>query len=179
MNLRNDALIGAAEAVLAVERIATATSTGVTVGPVGVLRVSPGAANVIPGAATFVVDIRDSDGPVRDAAVAEFRRELDAIAARRGLTVGVDVIQDNAPSVCDPIVVGAVRAACETVGEPHLTMHSGAYHDCMSFSPEVPIVMLFVPSRGGVSHHPDEYTAPREIDLGIAVLTDALRRLAA
>jgi hydantoinase/carbamoylase family amidase len=178
MHLRHDALLGAAEATIAVERIANASASGSTVGTVGVLSASPGAANVVPGIATMVVDIRDSDAAARNWAVSEFLGEVRSICARRGLGLDVKVIQDNLPSTCDPLVIEAVRAGCQAVGEPYLVMASGAYHDCMSFSPEVPIGMLFVPSAEGISHSPDEFTAPEHIDLGVDVLTDALRRLA-
>ena len=58
-------------------------------------------------------------------------------------------------------------------------MISGAYHDAMVLGSQVPIGMIFVPSAGGLSHHPDEYTAPEEIDRGVAVLAGTLARLAA
>jgi acetylornithine deacetylase/succinyl-diaminopimelate desuccinylase-like protein len=57
-------------------------------------------------------------------------------------------------------------------------MTSGAYHDAMIMGRRVPVGMIFVPSRGGVSHHPDEYTSPTELDRGVAVLAGTLERLA-
>jgi acetylornithine deacetylase/succinyl-diaminopimelate desuccinylase-like protein len=57
-------------------------------------------------------------------------------------------------------------------------MTSGAYHDAMIMGRRVPVGMIFVPSRGGISHHPDEYTAPEDLDRGVAVLAGTLRRLA-
>jgi acetylornithine deacetylase/succinyl-diaminopimelate desuccinylase-like protein len=59
-----------------------------------------------------------------------------------------------------------------------MAMTSGAYHDSMVLAAAVPIGMIFVPSRDGISHHPDEYTTPEELDLGVEVLAGALRRLA-
>jgi acetylornithine deacetylase/succinyl-diaminopimelate desuccinylase-like protein len=81
--------------------------------------------------------------------------------------------------MCDPLVVAAAREGCEALGERYVLMQSGAFHDCMSFAPEVPIGMIFVPSADGISHHPAEYTAPAEIDLGVATLGEALARLSA
>ena len=179
MHLRHDALLGAAEVALAVERAAQRSPSGTTVGTVGALTVSPGALNVVPGAVSMLVDIRDSDAGARAGAVAEFRAAIDEVARRRGLTYTVEVIQDNTPSACAPLVVDAVRAACEANGAATIEMQSGAYHDCMSFAPEVPIGMVFVPSAGGISHSPDEYTARADIDRGVDVLAGALRRLAA
>lgn len=178
MHLRHDALAGAAEATLSVERIAAGSASGTTVGTVGILSALPGAVNIVPGSATMVVDIRDSDGAARDRAVSAFMAELHEICERRGLSVSVEVIQDNRPSRCAPLVIDAVRASCQTTGAGHLEMHSGAYHDCMSFAPEVPIGMIFVPSVGGISHAPNEFTAPEDIDRGVEVLSESLIRLA-
>ena len=56
-------------------------------------------------------------------------------------------------------------------------MTSGAYHDAMILAAEVPVGMVFVPSAGGISHHPDEYTAPEQLDAGVKVLAGVLSRL--
>jgi len=178
MHLRQDALAGAAEATLSVERLARESSSGTTVGTVGVLTPFPGAVNVVPGAATMIVDIRDSDKDARQRVIDAFQQELGEICSRRGLTVSVEVIQDNQPSACHPLVIDAARESCREAGETYLEMASGAYHDCMSFAPEVPIGMIFVPSAGGISHAPDEFTAPEDIDLGVEILSATLDRLA-
>jgi acetylornithine deacetylase/succinyl-diaminopimelate desuccinylase-like protein len=58
-------------------------------------------------------------------------------------------------------------------------MISGAYHDAMILGARVPIGMIFVPSKDGISHHPDEFTASDDLDRGVRVLAGALERLAA
>ncbi len=100
------------------------------------------------------------------------------IAARRGLELGVETITEDTPAECSPLVVEAARAACAELEIPYREMISGAYHDAMVLGAEIPMGMIFVPSAGGVSHHPDEYTAPEELDRGVAVLAGALARLA-
>ena len=100
------------------------------------------------------------------------------IAARRGLELAVETITEDTPAECSPLVVDAARAACAELEHPHREMISGAYHDAMVLGAEIPMGMIFVPSAGGVSHHPDEYTAPEELDRGVAVLAGALARLA-
>ena len=72
-----------------------------------------------------------------------------------------------------------MAAACDELGLDGRRMISGAYHDAMILGLRVPVGMIFVPSAGGVSHHPDEYTAPEELDRGVAVLARTLARLAA
>jgi ureidoglycolate amidohydrolase len=179
MRLRRDALAGAAEAMTALERIARESPSGTTVGTVGVLRVRPGAINVVPGEVELDVDVRDSDLTARtqvvDAALAAARE----IAARRGLELDVAPIVEDVPVACEPHVVEAVEAAARELGLPFRRMISGAYHDAMIMGARVPIGMIFVPSAGGVSHHPDEYTAPADLENGVRVLAGALARLAA
>jgi hydantoinase/carbamoylase family amidase len=175
---RRDALAGASEAMVALERLARGSQSGSTVATVGVIRTLPGAINVIPGRVELEVDIRDSDLGARTAVVDAFLAEIEAIAARRGLAVEITTITRDTPAACAPLVVASARAACEQVGCEYLEMVSGAYHDAMILGAEVPIGMIFVPSAAGVSHAPHEYTAPAEIDLGVAVLERTLATLA-
>ncbi len=179
MDLRRDALAGASELVLEVERLARESRSGSTVGTVGVLTVSPGAVNVIPGQVTLEIDIRDSDLAARTEVVRATLAKLDEIAQRRELSAEVATITEDTPADCNERIVSAVRDACESIDTPYLGMTSGAYHDSMVLGARVPIGMIFVPSRDGISHHPDEYTAPEELEIGIAVLAGTLERLAA
>jgi hydantoinase/carbamoylase family amidase len=179
MRLRADALAGAAEAVLELERLALASPSGTTVGTVGVLRVTPGAVNVIPGAVEMDLDIRDSDGPARERVVEAITGRLRELAQRRGLTVTVETITLDDPAACSPVVIDAVRGACDELAVDAIDMISGAYHDAMVLGAQVPMGMIFVPSVRGLSHHPDEYTDPADIDRGVAVLAGTLARLAA
>jgi acetylornithine deacetylase/succinyl-diaminopimelate desuccinylase-like protein len=80
---------------------------------------------------------------------------------------------------CSPDVVAAVAAAAAEAGARARRMISGAYHDAMILGSRVPIGMIFVPSAGGISHHPDEFTAPADLERGVQVLAGTLARLAA
>jgi hydantoinase/carbamoylase family amidase len=178
MALRHDALVGAAELMLVLERLARESPSGTTVGTVGVIRAFPGAINVVPGEAQLDVDVRDSDLAARESVVAELLAAAEAIAAARGLSVDVEPIVVDTPVQCAPDVIAAATAACEELGLTHRLMTSGAYHDAMIMAAKVPVGMIFVPSRGGISHHPDEYTEPEQVDDGARVLAGTLRRLA-
>jgi hydantoinase/carbamoylase family amidase len=178
MALRHDALAGAAEAIVAVERIATASASGTTVGTVGVVRARPGAINIVPGTVSLDVDVRDSDAQAREAVVAGIVATARQIGAARGLGLTVEEIVTDAPVACDPAVVDASAAACGALGLAYRRMVSGAYHDAMIMGRRVPVGMIFVPSRDGISHHPDEYTSPADLDRGVAVLAGTLERLA-
>ena len=179
MRLRRDALAGAAEAMLALERIARASPSGTTVGTVGVLRARPGAINVVPGEVELDVDVRDSDLDARALVVDSVLAAAREIAGRRGLELELTPIVEDAPVACEPRVVEAAEAAALELGLPFRRMTSGAYHDAMIMGARVPIGMIFVPSVGGISHHPDEYTAPADLEHGVRVLAGTLARLAA
>jgi ureidoglycolate amidohydrolase len=179
MELRRDALAGAAEAMLVIERLAQQSPSGTTVGTVGVLRARPGAINVVPGEVELDVDVRDSDLAAREQVVDAIVTAAGDIAQRRGLDVAVAPIVDDVPVQCEALVVAAAEAACRELGLEFRTMTSGAYHDAMIMGRRVPVGMVFVPSAGGISHHPDEYTAPEDLERGVRVLAGTLARLAA
>jgi ureidoglycolate amidohydrolase len=178
MALRRDALVGAAEAIVAIERIATDSTSGTTVGTVGTVRARPGAINVVPGTVALDVDVRDSDAQAREAVVGEIVATAQAIATARRLAVTVEEIVIDTPVSCDPTIIDATVAACEALALPYRRMISGAYHDAMIMGRRVPMGMIFVPSRGGISHHPDEHTSPHELEQGVAVLAGTLQLLA-
>ena len=178
MSLRHDAFAGAAEAAVELERLARESPSGTTVATVGVVRVGPGAINIIPGEVELHVDIRDHNLSARVTVVDAFVAALDEIAARRGLHLSVGTIAHDHPAICSPIVVDAVRGACDELGQRYLDVVSGAYHDAMVLGAQVPIGMIFVPSVGGISHSPLEFTASEDIDRGVRVLAVTLRRLA-
>jgi hydantoinase/carbamoylase family amidase len=178
MRLRRDALAGAAEVVLEVERLALASRSGSTVGTVGVLRVAPGAVNIIPGGVEMDIDVRDSDLEARENVIEALRAKLAETASRRGLELTVSTLTRDDPAACSQTVIDAVRSACEELEVKHLPMISGAYHDAMVLGAQVPMGMIFVPSVDGLSHHPDEYTAAEDIDRGVRVLAGTLARLA-
>ncbi len=179
MDDRHDALLAASETVLAAERAALATDSPRTVATVGSLHVRPGANNVIPGEVVLEVDVRDTDARPRQAAVDALLHAAGTAAEQRGVTLHVATVAEDEPVTCSPAVVEAAQAACDELGaEPHF-MASGAYHDAVILSERYPVGMIFVPSVGGISHHPDERTEAADLELGVEVLTGTLRRLAA
>jgi hydantoinase/carbamoylase family amidase len=178
MALRRDALAGAAEAMVELEKLAIGSPSGTTVGTVGVMRVRPGAINVVPGEVEFDVDVRDSDAQARQVVVDGLLAAVGVLATRRGLTAVVDEVVRDEPGTCAPFVLEAADAACASLGITGRRMISGAYHDALILSRRIPVGMLFVPSAGGISHHPDEYTGPEDIERGAAVLGEVLATLA-
>jgi allantoate deiminase len=154
MQLRRDALAGAAEWIGAVEREAVATPE--MVATVGRIDVNPGAGNVIPGCAVLSLDVRHPDDDVRRGTVTRLLDCASRITARRGLTVTSEVRLDQPATAMDFGLVSALSNAVAECGYPVHRMHSGAGHDAMILARRMPAAMLFLRSPGGISHHPDE-----------------------
>ncbi len=171
MSLRKDALAGAAEVILAIERSAQATP-GV-VGTVGTMRVDPGAINVVPGQVELGIDIRSTDSDSKRLAVEHIQREIEQISARRDLSASLQLLTDEEPVTLDPRVVSTLERSAKARSIPSMRMPSGGGHDTMHMAKICPAGMLMVPSRGGISHHSAEWTALDDIVVGVQVLVDA------
>ena len=169
MALRKDPGPAAAEAILAVERICRAGDHGL-VGTVGRLAARPGATNVIPGAVEFSLDVRAETSAVRDAAVAEITAEFEVIAARRGLTLTLELVQALAESPCHPALIGLLEQALGDLDVPPRRLPSGAGHDAMVMASLCPTAMLFIRCAGGISHNPAEAVAPDDCVLALAAM---------
>jgi N-carbamoyl-L-amino-acid hydrolase len=168
MASRRDALWLAAPYVLRVRDVAVAHGI---VGTVGEVTVSPGVANVIPGRVELSVEIRGLETAVLDAAETELRLAAEAVGA------AFDFVEEKEPVLADPRIMQAIAASCTTLELSHRVMPSGAGHDGMNLTQICPIGMIFVPSEGGISHSPDEYTAPQDNVNGGRVLLETLLRL--
>jgi N-carbamoyl-L-amino-acid hydrolase len=174
---RKDAFCAAAEIVLAVEERARATGSIDTCGTVGKCQIYPGAVNSIPSRVEMDVDIRDTDEQRRNRVLREIEQACAQLAARRKLQVRVTPINADAPATCSPRVINALVEAAEENELPYKKMVSRAYHDSLFMARIAPVGMVFIPCRGGVSHRPDEFSAPQEIETGAKVLASTLAKL--
>ena len=179
MPRRRDALPGAAEIALAVERAALASGSPDTVGTVGVFRVTPGAVNGIPARVDLEIDVRDVSLALRDRVVEAIAAAARAATARRGLDLTLVTLNADPPATADPQLVDTIESAAADCGLAALRLPSRAYHDSLFMARLCPTGMIFVPCRGGVSHRPDEYVSPEHLAAGVAVLARTLQRLAA
>jgi acetylornithine deacetylase/succinyl-diaminopimelate desuccinylase-like protein len=144
---------------------------------VGMCTVAPGGFNVIPGVAEFSVDVR-SQTPEGFARVERFVRDtIQQIAGEERLELELEETHRLEPVPLDATLQDVLQRAADREGASHMRMPSGAGHDAMVLGRHIPAAMLFVPSRGGVSHNPDEYTAPEQCELGARVLARALSDL--
>ena len=176
MPLRRDALVGAAELVVAVEALALATPG--LVATVGSLAVEPGASNVVPGRVAASLDVRHPDDAVRTRARDELRRTAAAIAERRHLALDWNVVQENPATPCDPALTAALAAAVAAADLPVHALVSGAGHDAVIAAAVCPVAMLFVRCAGGVSHNPAESVAVADVAAAIRVMDGFVAMLA-
>lgn len=175
-DLRHDALLGASEAIVAIERIARDQGSPATVGRI---RVEPDAVNVIPGFAEFSLDLRDGTATGRDATWGHIRHELHRIAGDHGLDLAVASTHVAPEARCAPRLRDAVAAGIRATGDAHpVEVVSIAGHDAMAVAELTEIGMLFVRCAGGISHHPDESVREDDVALAIDALEAAVLHLA-
>jgi len=177
MGERKNALLAAAELALAVDRVVR-RHPGRQVGTVGRLQVHPGASNVIPGQVDLTIELRDLEAGKLETIWNEIRAEGDAIMQRWGTSwTPPDWRAPNAAAYADPAVRSVIGAAATGLGLTTHSMPSGAGHDAQMLARIGPMGMIFVPSVGGISHSPGEYTRPDDVANGANVLLQTILRL--
>ena len=170
MNQRHDAMLSAAELTLAVNRVAT-TMPGRQVATVGKIRAEPGAPNVIPGRVVLSLEIRDLNADKMQLVFDAIEAEARSIAKLRQTPIRfteVDVALTPAPT--DKRMRRIIAEAAQSLDLTHNLMPSGAGHDAQHMTRIAPTGMIFVPSVGGISHSPKEYTSPEDMANGVNVL---------
>jgi allantoate deiminase len=180
-DLRHDALLGASEAALAVERICRAEHH--IIGTVGQLEAFPGAVNIIPGEARMSLDLRGEFDGSRDRVWDRIERELDEIMGRRGLRWRAHEIHNAAAVLCAPLLQDVVRQGIVSTlprgADEPATIFSRAGHDGMAIGAITDVGMLFLRNPDGISHHPDEAVSAADVAVGIRALTESVLHLAA
>ncbi|ANJ55939.1 Zn-dependent hydrolase [Pseudomonas silesiensis] len=173
MHLRKDALVGAAQVVSAVNRIAHAQQPHAC-GTVGCLTLHPGSRNVIPGQVQMTIDLRHLHADKLQAMVDEVRQVIEDTCLQHGLSYELTPTADFPPLDFDPACVAAVRQGAEQLGLSHMDIVSGAGHDAIFVAELGPAGMIFVPCEGGISHNEIENAAPQDLADGCAVLLRAM-----
>ena len=173
MEVRRDALVGAARMVGAINGVGLAHLPNACA-TVGVLEVSPASRNTIPGEVRFTADIRHPDAATVARMDAELRAACERIAGEIGLGVAIEEIWYSPPVAFDPGCVGAVRDAAQRLGHGHRDMVSGAGHDSVYVARVAPTGMIFVPCAGGLSHNEEESAEASDLAAGCSVLLHAM-----
>ena len=173
MDRRQDALLSAARFIEMVNRVVR-SQPGRQVGTVGQIRAEPGAPNVIPGRVVLSLEVRDLDGAKIARLYGRIVDESRAIGHADGTTITFAPITDHAPAPTDPRVRTIIAEAARGLGLTSRVLPSGAGHDAQEMARLAPTGMIFVPSVGGISHAPREFTRPQDCTNGANVLLQSL-----
>ncbi len=176
MTNRQDALLAAAKFIEAVNRVVTSVP-GRQVGTVGRIQALPGAPNVIPGKVILSLELRDLDAAKIDSLYQKIRTEADQIAKANKVKFDFKEINVNTPAPTDTRIRALIGQSAKELGLSTKQMPSGAGHDAQDMARLAPVGMIFIPSVGGISHSPKEFSRPKDIENGANVLLQALLKV--
>lgn len=174
MAIRKDALVGAAEIIVALNQIATQVPGAPTVGTVGTINVFPASRNIIPEKVTFTVDLRDIDLERRNLYEKQLREQIESIAKKHSLTYEITEDTNSEPRYCANWIKEVIHAECKAAGLDAPELMSGPFHDAMALSYACDYGMIFVRCKDGISHNPLEYSSYKDLALGAEVLYGTL-----
>jgi N-carbamoyl-L-amino-acid hydrolase len=179
MDLRQDALVGAARLIDAAQQRAQSLAGGphYVVATVGRLEMTPNVPNAVPGRVDLVLEVRsDSDEVLNQFPEAVLAHTESGLRALR-VSVSMRELSRSSPTACDPTVMRTIERAAERLGYGYSVLPSGAGHDAAYMERLGPMGMVFVPCRGGRSHCPEEWLEPAQLLDGTRVLAHALLAL--
>lgn len=177
MDYRKDAFMGLADFAHEVPRILEENGSDHSRATIGKAEILPGAPNSVPGTVEFSLDFRDPSTDVLDDLALAFQKALAAISRRRGLMFEFHVQGEILPVTSDVRLVDILETKAAELGLRSLRMLSGAAHDAQLVGRIAPMAMIFVPSKGGMSHSPAEWTAWDDIEAGANLMLAALCQL--
>ena len=176
MHLRHDAGYCTARIVVFVRELARRMGAS-QVGTVGSVRLTPNLINVIPNQAVISVDLRNTNDALLTAAEREFTAFLETLAQEEGVTIEKRGLVRTPPVIFDSKILQTIEAVAADFELPIRRMTSGAGHDAQMMARICPTAMIFVPSVGGISHNPREFTQARHLQLGADALLHTMLRL--
>lgn len=179
MNLRSDAFMGVADFAHEISRIIDEEGTDKTRLTIGTLELKPGFAHTVPGQADFTIVGRDMSEDVMHAVADSCRKVLSAIARKHKLMFEYEQMSWLAPRYCDRGMMDLLEKHSNALGYKTIVMPSGAGHDAQFFSDITPTGLLFIPSVGGISHAPDEWSHWHDVEKGCNVLLNAVLEIVA
>lgn len=174
MNRRQDALLAAAKFVIAVNE-AVNSFPGRQVGTVGKINAYPGAFNVIPGKVTTSLEVRDLSQQKIALVFSEIERRADSIAKASNVKIGFRSLNIQVrPALMDKGLQSKISVSAKMLGYSQKSMPSGAGHDAQEMAHIAPVGMIFIPSVGGISHSPKEFSRPVDMANGANVLLQTI-----
>jgi hydantoinase/carbamoylase family amidase len=174
MEMRKDAFLGAAEIALELEKAAIAEQEYGTVATVGVVNVQPGAMNIVPGEVELKIDIRSSSIGSRKRVLNRLTEIISSVEQQRQLAIHTKEISMEEPVLLSEELIMEFKQICEQKQLPYKLMQSGAGHDAMNMTVFGSVGLIFIPSKDGLSHHPNEHTDLADILTGIDLLEAAV-----
>jgi beta-ureidopropionase / N-carbamoyl-L-amino-acid hydrolase len=176
MEMRQDALVAAAQIVLAVRNIALQMPSQ-PVATVGYLEVSPNAVNIVPGKVELSVDIRDLSKECLDQMIEQLTQETQLIAGETNTKIAIAPQLCVEPTLADQKIQATIESVCQQLELSYCHLPSRAGHDSLEIGRITDMGMIFVPSLAGVSHSESEYTSPQQCTQGVNVLLHTLLKL--
>ena len=176
MNLRKDALLAAAKLIIAVNE-SVKSMPGAQVGTVGRIKTEPGAPNVIPGKVTMSIELRDLSREKILFVFEKIKQRATEIEKESGTHIDFTLAHSNLPAITDKKIQLLIETAVRDLGLSYKLMPSGAGHDTQDLAVIAPTGMIFVPSKDGISHSPDEYSSPKDMANGVTVLLHTILAL--
>ncbi len=177
MNSRQDALLAAAKFIIAVNEVTTSFK-GAQVGTVGEIQAEPGAPNVIPGKVITSLEIRDLSSDVIAQVYEAIKTKGEEIAKASDVQIEFRALDTTAdPAIMTSAIQDAIGASAEKLGLTTKRLPSGAGHDAQDMAMIAPTGMIFVPSKGGISHSPKEFTSAVDMANGAYVLLQTILTL--
>jgi allantoate deiminase/N-carbamoyl-L-amino-acid hydrolase len=170
MAMRKDAMVGAAEIIIALNEIATQVPGAPTVGTVGTLQVFPASRNIIPEEVVFTVDLRDIDLERRHRYEKQLMDKIKAITRQRQLSYTISEDTNSEPRYCAEWIKDIIKDECKRLQLDAPELMSGPFHDAMALSYACDYGMIFVRCKDGISHNPLEYASYEDLALGTQVL---------
>lgn len=173
MDQRHDAMLSAARFTEMVNRVVRAVP-GRQVGTVGRIQAFPGAPNVIPGKVVCSLELRDLDAKKIETLYSVITAEAKKIGDMNGTTFAYASLHENVPAPSDPRMRTVIGDSAKALNLTTRVMPSGAGHDAQSMAMLGPMGMIFIPSVGGISHSPKEFSTPEDCVNGANVLLGAV-----
>lgn len=176
MHLRKDALLAAAQVIVAVNRLAVETP-GDQVATVGYLTVAPNATNTVAAAVDLKIDLRDLSEEHLQSLIDQMQQAFTAIAATTGTEITMQELLHIRPTLSALHIMETIVQVCEDLQLDYTHLPSRAGHDAQEIGRFTDMGMIFVPSRNGISHSEEEYTDPVACAQGANVLLHTLLKL--
>ncbi len=178
MGQRQDALVASAMIISDIHHAACKESAWGTVGTVGKIEAYPNSMNVIPGKVNFFVDIRGIDSESIERVVAGLKSAIEKAEKDNQVNIKIREIAAEQPVKLNDNICQIISNQCEKLNINYKVMLSGAGHDSMYMAKKYPTAMIFIPSKEGISHHPDEYSHFNDIKVATHLLKETLEELA-